>query len=155
MSPIYPLTLLYEGACPICRREVSFLARRDKAQNLRFVDIAGPEFDPQTWGRAHGFARFPDRTQLDARIHAVTAASEIVTGLAVFRLAWRAVGLGWLAAATGLPLLRPLAERAYLAFARNRHRLARPVARPRGRMPAGAASGDACADNCRAWRKGT
>lgn len=155
MNPIYPLTMLYDGACPICRREVAFLARRDRAARLRFVDFAAPGFDPQAWGQSQGFANFPDAATLDARIHGVTASHEIVVGLDVFRLAWRAVGLGPLAAITGWPLLRPLAERAYLAFARNRHGLARLFDRVHARMSGQAATTadvDCAAGTCRAWR---
>jgi len=155
MNPVYPLTLLYDGACPICRREVAFLARRDSAAQLRFVDIAAAGFEPRAWGRAQGLADFPDAAALDARIHAVTAAREIVVGLDVFRLAWRAVGLGRLASITGWPLLRPLAERAYLAFARNRHGLSRRLDRVLRRSSGGATqtADDRCAaGTCRAWR---
>jgi predicted DCC family thiol-disulfide oxidoreductase YuxK len=33
------LTLLYDGACPLCLREVKFLKRRDLHGRLAFVDI--------------------------------------------------------------------------------------------------------------------
>jgi predicted DCC family thiol-disulfide oxidoreductase YuxK len=125
MNDIYPLTLLYDGDCAICRFEVASLERRDTLRRLRFVDIAAPGFDARRWGRRNGFARFPSAAELDARIHAVTAGHEILIGVDVFRHAWRAVGLGALAAPLGWRLLRPLAERGYLAFARHRHALSR------------------------------
>lgn len=125
MNDIYPLTLLYDGGCAICRFEVASLEQRDKLHRLRFVDIAAPGFDAGRWGRRNGFARFPSVAELDARIHAVTAGHELLVGVDVLRHAWRAVGLGALAAPLGWRLLRPLAERVYLAFARHRHALSR------------------------------
>lgn len=125
MNDIYPLTLLYDGACAICRFEVASLEQRDRLHRLRFVDIAAPGFDAGRWGRRNGFARFPSAAELDARIHAVTAGHDILIGVDVFRHAWRAVGLGALAAPLGWRLLRPFAERGYLAFARRRHTLSR------------------------------
>lgn len=38
--------LLYDGNCPICRREVSWLRNRDRAGNIELEDIAAPQFDP-------------------------------------------------------------------------------------------------------------
>jgi predicted DCC family thiol-disulfide oxidoreductase YuxK len=43
----------------------------------------------------------------------------------VFREAYAAVGLGWLVAPTGWPILRPLFDVGYRWFARNRVRLGR------------------------------
>ena len=80
MNDIYPLTLLYDGDCAICRFEVASLERRDKLHRLRFVDIAAPGFDAGRWGRRNGFARFPSAAELDARIHAATAGHEILVG---------------------------------------------------------------------------
>lgn len=87
MNDIYPLTLLYDGDCAICRFEVASLERRDKLHRLRFVDIAAPGFDAGRWGRRNGFARFPSAAELDARIHAATAGHEILVGVDVSVLA--------------------------------------------------------------------
>ena len=58
-----------------------------------------------------------------ARIHAVTPAGEMLTGVEVFRRLYAAVGLGWVVAPTRWPLLRGLANRAYAIFATRRLRL--------------------------------
>ena len=57
MSDIYPLTLLYDGDCAICRFEIAWLKRRDHRGRLRFVDIAAADLDARRWGRRNGFAR--------------------------------------------------------------------------------------------------
>lgn len=153
METTYPMTLLYDGACPICCFEVAWLARRDRHARLRFVDIADARFDAAHWGRERGFARFPDKHELDARIHAVTAGGWLVSGIEVFRLAYRAVGLGWLIAPTRWPPFRAMAEHAYLAFARNRYALSRRYGRLFSAITPQAP--DICAEGaCRIYRRG-
>jgi len=122
-------TLYFDGECPFCVREVRWLQRRDRRGALAAVDIAAPEFDAAAIGRT--------RDEMMARIHGRRADGEVITGMAVFREAYRAVGLGWITAPTGWPLLRPLFDLAYRAFARNRVRL--------GRLFGRACEGDRCA----------
>jgi predicted DCC family thiol-disulfide oxidoreductase YuxK len=109
----YPLTLLYDEACPLCKLEVDNLKARNTAGLLRFVDISAPDFDPT-----------PFRVPLDemlAVMHAVRSDGTVVRGVEVFRLAYRAVGLGWITSPTGWPLLKPLFDRAYVQLARHRY----------------------------------
>jgi predicted DCC family thiol-disulfide oxidoreductase YuxK len=113
MTAHFPLTLLYDGACPVCNLEMDNLKARNTAGMLKFVDIAAPFFDPAPYG-----------TSLEAMnglIHAVRPDGSLVIGTEVFRLAYGAVGLGHLAAPTGWPLLRPAFDAAYKVFARNRY----------------------------------
>ena len=92
--------------------------RRDKGRGrLRIVDIASPEFDPSPYGRS--------LDELMGRIHAVSTEGSIITGMEVFRCAYKAIGLGWIIAPTGWPVLRPIADAGYRWFARNRHRFGR------------------------------
>lgn len=109
----YPLTLLYDGACPICRIEMDRLAERDRLKRLVFIDIAVPGFDAARYG-----ASLEDMRRL---IHAVLPDRTLVSGVAVFRLAYGAIGQGLVFAPTALPVLAPLFERAYAVFARNRY----------------------------------
>ena len=37
------LTLLFDGGCPLCQREVSFLRSRDRLSKILFVDINSPK----------------------------------------------------------------------------------------------------------------
>lgn len=111
------LTILIDGECPLCKREAAWLGRRDRKGRLAFVDIAAPNFEPGEYGKT--------QDQLMGAIHAVTAEGEMVTGVEVFRLAYSAIGLGWLLAPTRWPLLRPIADAAYRVFARIRPRLQR------------------------------
>ena len=55
---------------------------------------------------------------------AMRADGGVVSGVQVFRLAYGAVGLSWVARLTRLPGLRALSEVIYPVIARNRYRLA-------------------------------
>ena len=45
-SPSAPdLTLLFDGGCPLCVREVRFLQQRDRQARLAFVDIDASDYD--------------------------------------------------------------------------------------------------------------
>jgi predicted DCC family thiol-disulfide oxidoreductase YuxK len=121
---IYPLTLLYDGACPVCNLEMDNLKTRNAAGLLSFVDISAPGFDDSPYGASIA--------EMNALIHAQRADGGLVIGVEVFRLAYGAVGLGRWAAPTGGPVLKPLFDAAYAVFARHRYffsRYATPLIR--------------------------
>ena len=114
------LTLLYDGACPLCRREVTFLGERDRARHgeqprLAFIDIDQADYDPS----AHQGVSY---VQAMGRIHGIEASGSVLRDLAVFRRAYELIGLGWLYAPTRWPLIGTLAEAAYGLWARWRLR---------------------------------
>jgi len=111
----WQVKVLFDGGCPLCRREMEALARRDRAGRLALEDIAAPEFDPARYG-------LTQQAAMD-RIHGVLPDGTVIEGMEVFRRAYAAVGLGWLLAPTAWPLLGGLFDRAYRWFARNRLRL--------------------------------
>jgi len=104
--------VLFDGECPLCRREASFLQRRNHHGRLVFEDITAPGFDPAVYQTT--------REELMGVIHGVFPDGRIVSRMEVFREAYRAVGLGWLLSPTGWPGLRWLADWGYEWFARNR-----------------------------------
>jgi predicted DCC family thiol-disulfide oxidoreductase YuxK len=115
MKRPWKIEVLYDGACPLCSREIRFLERRDRGQGaIRFEDIADPSFD----SGAHGV----ELRELMARIHGVLPDGTLIEGVEVFRQAYAAVGLGWLVGPTRWPGLRSLSDLAYRIFARNRWR---------------------------------
>ena len=117
------LTLLFDGGCPLCLREVSFLQRRDRrlhpgAPQLAFVDINVDDYTPA----AHGGISYREAM---GRIHALTAEGRVLRDVAVFREAYRLIGLGWLYAPSAWPGLRQLADGLYGLWARWRLPLTR------------------------------
>jgi predicted DCC family thiol-disulfide oxidoreductase YuxK len=117
MDPTPPreLTLLYDGECPLCSREVEMLRRRDRRGAIEWIDIAAPDFDAGRFGLDHATVM--------ARIHGVLPDGTVIEGMEVFRRAYAAVGLGWVMAPSGWPVVGRLFDAAYGWFARNRLRL--------------------------------
>lgn len=115
LRPNSQVRVLYDAECPLCRREIEMLRRRDRGRGrIDFEDISAPEFDASRYGL--------DQSSVVARIHAVLPDGSVIEGVEVFRRAYAAVGLGWLVAPTRWPGLRPLFDSAYRVFARNRLR---------------------------------
>ncbi len=113
MNTTYPLTLFYDAACPVCRLEMDNLRARNALNRLVFKDISAPGFDAERYGAT--------LQEMGALLHGQRADGTLVIGAETIRLAYRAVGLGYLAAPTDLPGLRPLFDAAYAVFARNRY----------------------------------
>jgi predicted DCC family thiol-disulfide oxidoreductase YuxK len=106
------LKLLYDGECPICRRAVGWLSRRDREGRLRFEDFAALGFDPAKYGLS--------RDEVARMMHAVTADGRVLQGMDAIREALKAVGLGWILAPSRLPVLRTVTDCAYRVLSRFR-----------------------------------
>jgi predicted DCC family thiol-disulfide oxidoreductase YuxK len=141
MTANFPLTLLYDGACPVCNLEMDNLKARNTAGLLKFVDISAAFFDPAPYGAT--------LQAMNGLIHAVRPDGSLVIGVEVFRLAYGAVGLGHLAAPTGWPLLKPAFDATYKVFARNRYGISSAVGPVLTRIAAVRANrrSQACADS--------
>ena len=108
----WKIKLLYDGACPICRREVQWLRQHDRKGRLALEDLSRPNFDPSFYGLT--------RDEASAALHAVLANGEIVRGIDAVAEAYRAVGLGWVATMIRLPVAHTFFKGLYRIFARNR-----------------------------------
>lgn len=107
--------VFYDGECPLCRREISWLRRLDRRGRLRFSDIAASGFS------AHALGFSPE--DLMAEIHGRFPDGRIVRGVEVFRQLYAAVGFGPLVFLTRLAGVRQLLDVGYRLFARNRLKL--------------------------------
>ena len=117
----WAIKVLYDHACPMCRREVGWLNDRDKRGRVFFEDISSPEFDAARYGL--------EKNAVEGAIHGVLPDGRIISGVEVFRRMYSAVGLGWLLAPTAWPVLRGLADAAYRGFARHRVRMGQALGR--------------------------
>ncbi|WP_437203343.1 thiol-disulfide oxidoreductase DCC family protein [Planctomicrobium sp. SH664] len=115
LPPGKEVEVYFDGACPLCRREIALLRNWDRQQRIEFTDIANPQFQPAALGLSA-------RALMD-EIHARLADGTIIRGVEVFRRLYTAVGWGWLVALTRLPGMRQLLDWGYRIFARNRLRL--------------------------------
>ncbi len=126
--------VFYDGECPLCRVEVRRLLRRAPPGRLDPVDISAPGFDARQFGLDAGECR--------RQLHVLRPDGVVLRGMEAVRAAWRAAGLGWLAAPTAWAPLRGLFDRLYAVFARHRLRWGAAVLRlTRGRATACARCG--------------
>ena len=105
----------FDGACPLCRREIALMRRLDRRGAIAFIDVAQGADPSCPIDRAALLARF--HAEEDGMVH---------DGAAAFAAMWRVI-----------PLLRPLGllarndavlrvlEAAYLRFLKQRPRLQR------------------------------
>ncbi|MCZ8326358.1 MAG: DUF393 domain-containing protein [Sphingomonadaceae bacterium] len=112
MQAPHTLTVWYDSACPLCRREIALLRRLDRAGRIKFIDAVDAE------------AACPlDRAALLARFHAQEN-GRMLSGAAAFAAMWRAIPLLWpLGQAARLPLVERTLEWAYLRFLKIRPQL--------------------------------
>lgn len=110
------LTVLYDGACPLCRREISHvqnLAAARPESALSFVDISA--------GSASEARYAADRDILLARFHVQREDGSRLSGAAAFVAMWaRLPGWRWIARMARLPGALVMLEWAYLGFLRVR-----------------------------------
>ena len=121
VRPIYPLTVFYDGGCPVCAREMACYRRRVCDGRLSFIDISQPDFDPTLYGRS--------RQEFMAQMHVMDTNGRFFVGVEAFRALWRGmpgVVYPFLATLAGLPGIHLLARVGYHWFARLRHYLPRP-----------------------------
>ena len=111
--PKETLTVLYDGACPLCQREIAHvrgLAQRQGDSALCFVDISKA-----------GNTSDAERAALLARFHVQRADGSRLDGAAAFVEMWsRLPGWRWLARLARLPGMMVLLEWAYRGFLRVR-----------------------------------
>jgi predicted DCC family thiol-disulfide oxidoreductase YuxK len=106
-SPSWKIKLLYDGACPLCMREVKFLQKRDAGRGLiNFVDITCDRYDPKENGGI-------DFETAMGRIHAIRADGTIIKNVEVFRQIYETLGMGWVYAATRWPLVGAVVDALY------------------------------------------
>lgn len=111
-TPLEQLTVLFDGECPLCQREIAHvkgLAKRQSDCSLCFVDISG--------GAEGDTAFVADRATLLARFHVQRPDGSRLDGAEAFVAMWsRLLGWRWLARLARLPGMLWLLELAYRGF---------------------------------------
>ncbi len=110
----WKINLLYDGDCPLCLRELSFLQKKDAGRGrVKFTNIAALDYDPEENGGI-------DFETAMGRIHAVRADGTVVKNVAVFQEVYDAIGIGWMYAPTKWPIIGPLVNKIYDLWADKR-----------------------------------
>ena len=115
----YPLTIFFDGACGVCSREIKhYMSIAD--QRIRFVDIAGENFNPGVYGKDHA--------DFQREMHACDNRGVFYTGVEAFRRLWESLPspiYPTMSKFIGLPVINFCARSAYSLFARYRHLFSR------------------------------
>jgi predicted DCC family thiol-disulfide oxidoreductase YuxK len=114
----WPMQVFYDGACPLCSREMAHYRKKDRLHRLETVDIAAPGFD----ARAYGL----DPVKVQQMMHVRMADGRIFTQVRAFVKIWEAERTWWTTLLRWLlrvPGVMALAGVFYRWFARNRYRL--------------------------------
>jgi predicted DCC family thiol-disulfide oxidoreductase YuxK len=119
-----PLTVLYDGACPLCRREIDLYRGLQADAPVCFADVSDAASPlPQTIAGT-------SREQLMARFHVLGRDGQLHSGARAFLALWAALpGWRWLALAGRLPGAAWVMERVYRLFLHARPMLQRWASR--------------------------
>jgi predicted DCC family thiol-disulfide oxidoreductase YuxK len=116
-----PLTVLYDGACPLCRREIGVYRGLRPNTPVCFADVSDTTL-PLPSGTT--------REQLLARFHVYGSDGRLLSGAQAFLALWAALpGWRWLARVGRVPGTAWVMERVYRRFLRVRPMLQRWAAR--------------------------
>ena len=105
--------VLYDHDCTLCRQEMQRLKSLDHEDRLLLLNINSPIFN------AHD--RGVSREEVSQALHVLTAEKIWLVGMPAIRHVYAQVGLGWLMAPSGWPLISRLADLAYRYIAPNRY----------------------------------
>lgn len=120
-TPDWPLTLFYDGECPLCLREIHLFQRRADPSRLELIDIADPAVEPLP-----GLAR----EDMLGCLHARFRDGQLVTGIDATYWSYRAAGLGWLVTPLAWRWARPVWKWSYRQFCHLRPVIARILPMP-------------------------
>lgn len=122
------VTVLYDGACPLCRREIGVYRGLAALRPIAWCDVSAPQ------------AALPDgndRAAYLARFHVQLADGTVLSGAAAFVALWSVLpGWRWLGRLGRLPGVMPVMEVAYRLFLRLRPAMQRIARRIESRHPA-------------------
>jgi predicted DCC family thiol-disulfide oxidoreductase YuxK len=106
-------TVYYDGACPICSREIGQYRKVQGAERLDFVDVS-------TCG-AEALGQDLSRDAALARMHVRRADGNLASGAAAFAEIWQQLPrLAWAGRLAASPMVLPVLEIGYRVFLRVR-----------------------------------
>jgi predicted DCC family thiol-disulfide oxidoreductase YuxK len=77
-----PVTLYYDGLCPLCSREIAHYRKKTGGDALRFIDVTDPKFDAAEQGL--------DPKRINRVMH-VKVGDELRVGVDAFIAVWEAI----------------------------------------------------------------
>lgn len=103
-----PIEVMFDGACPLCRREIGFYQKLKSTEEIAWIDVSKCDFQAPS-----GMTK----KQLLQRFHLITPAGKILSGAAAFVFVWKTLpGWRWISKFSRLPGMLPLMEWLYRGF---------------------------------------
>lgn len=106
--------VFFDGECPLCKREMDMVKKKDKENQLLLTDISADGFNLSGYSME----------TLMREIHGRKSDGTFVTGVEVFREIYERIGFGFLVKPTRLPIVRQVLSLGYLGFAKLRFAMA-------------------------------
>jgi len=99
------LTVMYDGSCPLCQREIGLYQSLTPLQPVAWLDVSTANLSPET------------RHQFMARFHVQQSDGQLLSGAAAFVALWLNMpGWRWLGRLGRLPGVTPVLEMLYRGF---------------------------------------
>ena len=107
------LTFLFDGGCPLCLRETTFLKKRDTLNQISFIDINNKDYDQSLFNNI-------SYSEAMLNLHGIMDNGEIIRGLDVLAYSYELVGLGWVYYPLKIKFLSPILRLVYRYWAKYR-----------------------------------
>ena len=108
------MEVFYDGACPLCLREIKMIRKWDREQKINFIDIAALDFSAQEYGKTKNWFDVSMRSRVDG---------EWVSGVESFRQMYLRVGFRRSVWMSRLPVVSQMLSAGYFVFAKIRPHL--------------------------------
>jgi predicted DCC family thiol-disulfide oxidoreductase YuxK len=105
------LTILYDGKCPLCYKEILHYKKKDVNDLLVCIDIVHPDFNHEDYGL--------DLQEINLKLHAINESGEVFTGIDTFIEIWsRLPNYNFFTKIANNKILRPSFDLFYIIFAK-------------------------------------
>ena len=104
---------LFDGGCPLCFRETSFLKKKDILNKINFVDINNNDYNPI-------FFKNISYAEAMSNLHGILENGEIIRGLDVLAYSYELIGLGWIYSPLKIKFLSQVLRLGYGYWAKYR-----------------------------------
>ncbi|CDR33813.1 DUF2878 family protein [Criblamydia sequanensis] len=107
------MKLLYDGDCPICKKEICLLQKKDTQGKVNFVDISSKEFSPSENNNI-------DYNTAMAQMHAIDGKGNLLVGIPAFAAVYAHCQLLILSTLLRIPFIKIVLQPLYRLFAKKR-----------------------------------
>ena len=105
--------LLYDGECPICKREICILQKKSSQTKIKFIDISSKEFSQFENNNI-------DYNTAMSQIHAIDGKGNLLVGIPAFAAVYARCHLLVTSTVLRIPFMEKILKPLYTLFAKNR-----------------------------------